>query len=348
MNNLAIVNQSTDLAAPQEVLISALRDSFYPGAKAESVLMVLNYCKAANLDPMTKPVHIVPMSVKKPGSREYEWRDVVMPGIELYRIKADRTGRYAGQDDAEFGPEVHNDRWKMSYPQWCKVTVYKITDVGRVAYSAKVFWLESYATAGKDTDAPNAMWRKRPYGQIEKCAEAAALRKAFPEVGAQPTADEMYGKTIDVADVPAHQVIDEPPAASRTEAVKNKLAGKRKGAEITLSQVLDAIGAATDSATLDEAKKLVRQLADEGERAQAIEAGRQRRAVIDAQPADDFAIEGQSAADLAFANLSERIAAAGSRDAVMEALDLARDADLTEAQRQALETLADEKAASLN
>ena len=218
--------RSTSLTENHDrAIMNALRDSFYPGAREDSILMVLNYCKAAGLDPMTRPVHIVPMNVKKPGSRDYEWRDVVMPGIEFYRTKADRTGRYAGQDDAEFGPEIHNDAWNVTYPQWCKVTVYKLTDVGRVAYSAKVFWTEAYSTQGKDSSAPNAMWRKRPFGQIEKCAEAAALRKAFPEVGGQPTADEMSGKTLDSL---SHDV--SPIASitgSRTEAVKAKLASRQ-------------------------------------------------------------------------------------------------------------------------
>ncbi len=227
-----IAPRNTALTETQDrAILNALRDSFYPGAREDSILMVLNYCKAANLDPMTRPVHIVPMSVKKPGTREYEWRDVVMPGIEFYRTKADRTGKYAGMDDEEFGPEITNTQWGITYPQWCKVTVYKITDgwVGRVAYSAKVFWLESYATQGKDSSAPNAMWRKRPFGQLSKCAEAAALRKAFPEVGGQPTADEMAGKTMDshqdIIDITPDQT-EIPASASRTEAVKAKLSAR--------------------------------------------------------------------------------------------------------------------------
>lgn len=182
-------------------LRSALKNSLYPGAKDESVDMVLAYCKAARLDPMTKPVHIVPMSVKVARDK-WEWRDVVMPGIELYRTKAHDTGEYAGQDEVEFGPTV-SGKWgdiTVEYPQWAKVTVYRMKGNVNCAYTAKVLWLESYATAGKDSLAPNAMWRKRPFGQIEKCAEALALRKAFPEaIGAHNTAEEMEGRVIDIS-----------------------------------------------------------------------------------------------------------------------------------------------------
>lgn len=185
---------------------SALKSSLYPGATDDSVEMVLAYCQAAKLDPMTKPVHIVPIWIpeKKVDGRVASpagMRDVVMPGIELYRTKAHRTGEYAGQDEAEFGPTITETMGGVSvrYPEWCKVTVYRLVNDQRVPYSARVYWLETYATAKRDTDAPNAMWKKRPFGQLEKCAEALALRKAFPEaVGAQPTAEEMEGKTLGV------------------------------------------------------------------------------------------------------------------------------------------------------
>lgn len=187
-------------AEQAEAIRTALKTSLYPGASDESIEMVLAYCQASGLDPLTKPVHIVPMNVKVPGTRDqYEWRDVVLPGIELYRTKAHRTGEYAGQDEAEFGPtrEAKLGGTDVTFPEWCKVTVYRLTGGQRVPYSAKVYWLESYSTAGRNTDAPNAMWRKRPFGQLEKCAEALALRKAFPEaIGAQPTAEEMEGKSL--------------------------------------------------------------------------------------------------------------------------------------------------------
>jgi len=159
-------------------------------------------------------VHLVPMSVKKPGGGrdEYEWRDVVMPGIGLYRVQAARTGQLAGIDEPVFGPEV--ERFGIRFPEWCKVTVYRSTGGQRVPFTACEFWIENYATQKRDTDVPNAMWKRRPRGQIAKCAEAQALRKAFPELGAQPTADETL---VDVEDV-----IDIPPSPAQAPAVARK------------------------------------------------------------------------------------------------------------------------------
>lgn len=180
---------------------SALKNSIYPGAKDESVMMALDYCRARNLDPLLKPVHLVPMSVKDSKSGKSEWRDVVMPGIGLYRIQADRSGSYAGAKEPEFGPDVTLTLTgvEVTVPQWCKYTVSKRMPSGEIVeFSAKEYWVENYATAGRDTTAPNAMWKKRPYGQLAKCAEAQALRKAWPEIGQQPTAEEMEGKTLEV------------------------------------------------------------------------------------------------------------------------------------------------------
>lgn len=179
-------------------LMISLKNSLYPGAKEESIKLVISYCKAAGLDPMQKPVHIVPMSVKE-GDR-YIYRDVIMPGVGLYRIQAARTGEYGGITEPEFGDEITRKLGgvDISFPEWCKITVKRIVQGKTCEFTVKEFWIENYATAGKNTDGPNAMWKKRPHGQLAKCAEAQALRKAYPEVGSHPTNDEMEGKTFDI------------------------------------------------------------------------------------------------------------------------------------------------------
>ena len=189
-------------------LLKVLGASLYPGANVESIKLVLGYCKAAGLDPLMKPVHIVPMWDRNAGGM----RDVVMPGIGLYRTQAARSGEYAGITEPEFGPDVTEriGDAEVTYPQWCRVTVKRRLADGMIAdFTAREFWRENYAVkGGKDKSiAPNAMWAKRPYGQLAKCAQAQALRMAFPEIGSSPTADEMEGKSIDMG---AAEVVDTP------------------------------------------------------------------------------------------------------------------------------------------
>ena len=177
-------------------LIQVLQNSLYPGAALQSIKMVMGYCKASGLDPMQKPVHIVPMWDTKSG----QMRDVIMPGIGLYRTQAARSG-CAGVSEPEFGPDTTEEigGQRITFPQWCRVTVKRRLATGEVVdFTAKEFWKENYSVKGgkEKSIAPNAMWTKRPYGQIAKCAEAQALRKAFPEIGSEPTADEMAGKTL--------------------------------------------------------------------------------------------------------------------------------------------------------
>lgn len=199
MNEVTTTEKTQMLPALQmseKELVEVLATSLYPNASVNSIKMVLGYCRAAGLDPMQKPVHIVPMWDAKSKSM----RDVVMAGIGLYRVQAARSNSYGGITEPEFGPDVTEKVGgiEMTYPQWCKVTVKRRLPDGSTAdFSAVERWKENYATAGKDSTAPNAMWKKRPYGQLAKCAQAQALRMAFPEIGSAPTADEMEGKSLD-------------------------------------------------------------------------------------------------------------------------------------------------------
>jgi phage recombination protein Bet len=206
---------------PEEELVAVLQSSLYPGASLPSIKLVLGYCKGAKLDPFQKPVHIVPMKVSTGKKDDRGWdiketRDVIMPGVGLYRTQAARTGQYAGVSKPEFGPtkalqykatiweDGDNGRRQkrdvletVEYPEWCEVVVRRLVGGHPCDFPAREYWLENYATKG-DSDEPNAMWKKRPFGQIAKCAEAQALRKAFPEqTGSQPTAEEMEGKSFD-------------------------------------------------------------------------------------------------------------------------------------------------------
>lgn len=253
MSNLAVVPQSPALAMKEEELLPVLKSSLYPGAQDASIKLVVGYCRAAGLDPMQKPVHIVPMKVKQKtdkGKDEYVWRDVIMPGVGLYRTQAARSGALAGISEPEFGPTatLHYKKkvWDddgperssrtvdatLEYPEWCRVTVKRMLAGGQIAeFTAIEYWLENYATAGANTDAPNAMWTKRQRGQLAKCTQAQALRMGFPEMtGSAPTADEMEGKVVDDGNTFDGEPAGKPPVAppQRKSATAEKVPDPRK------------------------------------------------------------------------------------------------------------------------
>ena len=196
------------LATTDSAIYHSLKTSVYPGASDDSIAMVLAYCRAKKYDPLSKAVYIVPMYVKTgkktgDGKDLKEWRDVILPGIASYRIDAARTGTYAGINEPEFGPEITKQlgNTKFTFPEYCKITVKKLLNGQVIEFSAIEYWIENYATQSKDKSEPNAMWSKRPRGQLAKCAEAQALRKAFPEaVSDIPTFEEMEGKTLEEAE----------------------------------------------------------------------------------------------------------------------------------------------------
>ena len=283
---------------------NALCNTVYPGANPDSVIMAIDYCKARGFDVMLKPVHLVPMQVTDAKTKEKVWRDVPMPGIGMYRIQADRSGNYAGADEPEFGPDVTEEfpdpynssaKIKVTYPQWCKYTVYKVVNGQRVEFHALERWKENYATQSSKTDCPNSMWRKRPYAQLAKCTEAQALRKAWPEIGSEPTAEEMEGKEIVLNEIPisateqpkASRALDAirgqasqpvtidqaPPAEAQSDAGDHSSAYADHGAAIeaasTTQEWQDAYTTAwrwAESTGSDEIKKGIRQLAGEAKK----------------------------------------------------------------------------------
>lgn len=165
-----------------------LTDVIYPNAQCvDTVIMVITYCQARGFDILKRCVHIVPVWNSKLG-REVE---TIWPGIGEIRITAHRSKSYAGKDKTAFGPDKEGS-WTghkkngdefpvdITFPEWAQVTVYRLVKGEKCSFAGPiVYWLEDVSTM--KGNVPNSMWQKRPRGQLEKVAEAAALRLAFPE-----------------------------------------------------------------------------------------------------------------------------------------------------------------------
>lgn len=176
-----------------------LVESTWPSARTpDSVILALSYCKARNLDPFKRPVHIVPITVKKTIDGKDAWVEIetVWPAISETRTTAFRTKDYAGMDPPTFGPTktfrlMDQEKSGSNYvdvpididaPEWCQVTVHRLVGgVARPFPGPRVYWQEFYAPRNRFVTAPNEQWKRKPSYMLEKCAEATSLRRAFPE-----------------------------------------------------------------------------------------------------------------------------------------------------------------------
>lgn len=172
--------------------VDLIRRTVAADCTTDELALFLEVCRLSGLNPFLRQVYAI-----KRGDRM-----TVQTGIDGYRLLAARTGALAGIDDATYDSE------ERDHPAWASVTVWRIVQGQRVPFSAKARWSE-YAAVGRD-DKPVAMWAKMPYLMLGKCAEALALRKAFPaELSGVYTAEEMAQ-----ADNPTPTIVNAAPAAS--------------------------------------------------------------------------------------------------------------------------------------
>ena len=151
----------------EPVVFRAMQD-MHPGANTNSLMMMLRYCQASQLDPLRAPVVILPIDGKQ----------VPVLSLNGLRAHASRTGRYAGSR-TEYAGSIE-DVDGLSLPTWCKCTVQRVMDDGsRAEFEGLAFAREavSRTKAGK----PTPIWRQRGIHMLAVAAERLALRRGFPE-----------------------------------------------------------------------------------------------------------------------------------------------------------------------
>lgn len=162
----------------------------------EMVEFFMAFCKQTNLNPFKRQVYIVPRFSKTKGMTY-----TIQTGIDGYRAIADRTGVCAGIDD----PVYDNEK----KPEKATVIVYKMVNGVRCPFVASARWNHYYPS----NENAQFMWNKMPHLMLGKCAEALALRKAFPnELSGTYTDEEM--QQADVIDIKSQ--IEETPKKQET------------------------------------------------------------------------------------------------------------------------------------
>lgn len=162
--------------------VDLIRNTVAKGATTDELKLFLYVAGKSGLDPLSKQIHFVKRTMKQKDGT-YKDQMTIQTGIDGYRAIAERTGTLAGIEDAVYDIEGGD----AANPGKATVTVWRMVGGQRVPFTASARWKE-YAPQGGQA----FMWTKMPYLMLGKCAEALALRKAFPhDLSGLYTTEEM-------------------------------------------------------------------------------------------------------------------------------------------------------------
>lgn len=160
--------------------IDLIKRTVAHGTTDDELKLFLYTAQRMGLDPLLNQIH----AVKRWNAQAGREVMAIQVAIDGYRLVADRTGHYAP------GPEPKFEYDKDGKLVYATAYVRKLVsgtwhDVAATAHMAE------YAQKKKDGSYTRA-WMQMPHIMLGKCAEALAIRKAFPaETAGSYTDDEM-------------------------------------------------------------------------------------------------------------------------------------------------------------
>lgn len=216
-------NEAVQLAHPRAIAATEpfgfdeqlVRDTICKGASPQEFALFIAIAKRLQLDPLARQI----FAVKRWDSTLGKEVMSAQMSIDAFRLVAQRTGQYAGQTEPQWcGQTTAPDQDPVWVTAWLgqKPPAAARVGVWRKGFQAPVYAVARYASyvQTKKGGDPNRMWATMPDVMLSKCAEALALRKAFPmELSGAYTSDEMG----QADDAPASEPAPGPDAAPQTE-----------------------------------------------------------------------------------------------------------------------------------
>lgn len=206
---------STELAEFSDAWLDKVHELFFPKLPKQEAAIFKELCRLRKLNPYTKQVYFLPYEDRKNKRTNY----TTIVSIDGFRTIAARTGLYEGQDEPIFNHDGNGKLVSVTQAVWRK---------GVARPTVAVAFLEEYQEWKTDWETKKRVltdvWSRRPKGQLAKCAEALALRKAFPEDLSGLYEEAEMGNVIDSEAIRTEE--PQAPVKSRAEAMAKKFAPK--------------------------------------------------------------------------------------------------------------------------
>ncbi|MFC6591701.1 phage recombination protein Bet [Deinococcus lacus] len=161
--------------------LDLIKTQIAQGASDGELALFVQQCQRTGLDPFSRQIYAVmrEQSVKQGSGWSKVQKMTIQVAIDGFRLIAERTGKYAGQVGPQWcGPDGKwVDVWLgKEAPAAARVGVLR-RDFAEPLWGVARF--EAYASR-KGDGSLMGLWAKMPDVMIAKCAEAQALRRAFP------------------------------------------------------------------------------------------------------------------------------------------------------------------------
>jgi phage recombination protein Bet len=185
------MNQIINNAAFSDEQVSLIKRTIAKGATDDELKLFMGQCQRTGLDPFSRQIYCIQRESWDKKSGGMVATMATQTSIDGFRVIAERSGKYAGQVGPYWCGEdgIWVDAWlQQSFPVAAKVGILR-HDFKEPLWGIATFL--SYAAKKKDGEIMG-LWAKMPDVMIAKCAEANALRKAFPnDLSGLYTAEEM-------------------------------------------------------------------------------------------------------------------------------------------------------------